>query len=396
MYNKLILPSRIETAIFNRTVNGQGKVLSEVIDTEVLRNAGKVDKINYFGNYTFVSDTLGNVRMKSKKHGNEYILTEVALKNAISKLTGKKSLVEIIPTKYHTAILNVFNKNRYTNKLQHIDQINKSFYVLTKWLFLDIVCDSLNNCNTGDITKEEHLFRFQQVGGKSYLRAILDTKYKSFSNLEMLSTAQAILNQGNWQVSRYSSDIHGNDFSLRLTQAIQDKRDAKLNEPVEYGLDLYNSETGLSSVSANVGLFVLKCTNGMVGLESTDSFRLIHNRNDGSIFNTALTNLLTNAKNKWSNMTEKYYYSKDIALNADSAKNLIKAIDKDYTLGQSLSQDIYRRFVRQGDNNLYGLIDSFTESAHRNYSINSSNFHKLEKIGSEILFAPEKFLASVN
>lgn len=374
--------------------------LANLLDKEIQIKSSKHDSFLNMNKFALeieqVDRKFHRMKLVHKNTNRSYRLTETSYRQLMVKLSDKKALSEIFLTTEYDLVISSYNaylRKTFKRLVTSIEEVNASFYSLSKILdkgLLSIVCTRLMSTHT-----EAYQFRFIQSKGVGFIRAILDKKYENFDNMDLMELlTQRFDNE--WTVKRLYQDSFSDKITLQVTKKFNNEKNNTVGTPMEYGFLFTNSETGLASVTGQVGVYVLKCTNGMVGLEASDSFSLIHNRSSKDDFINALDKLFEQGLMTWNKIALAYEKSKEIEVK--DAKELIKTICEDYSLGQKVSQDIYRLYQRdlQKDNisNLYKIVDSFTEVAHRNYNINQENFHKLTNVGSELLLNTEKFLSS--
>ena len=376
-------------ACYNAGVNdGSRTVITEILEKESLLKKDRFDGRNSIKNFKASVDAYGRLMLQHKCSGKAYALTDTAWSQLVTKLSYKLALSASLPTDVQNFILERHNRRSNATKLVYtrVDQLGWSLSKTLKGLRTEMVLRTINGLiEISPVAKESHQFKYQLIDGTPSIRSILDLKYKNFDNTELLSELESYFsnNSPDWRVVRYYSDVNGDQFRLRITKAF-DKKATNVGEPVEFSLDFKNSETGLSSVSGLVGLYVLKCTNGMRGLGDNAKFELVHNRSDQNAFKNALTKLLSEAEVIWTRMADRYFSSKEIVV--PNAELLIKSVCRDYSLGQAVSKRILETYRREGHNSLYNVADAFTEVAHKAYAFNQDGFHKLESIGSQLLF----------
>lgn len=402
----------LEVALFNARVGEEGKLLADIISVEKSRLANRYDAKNKLSNFEVILSTVGKSEFLNLRHlktGKDYRLTNVAISNLFSKLsyvpTKERSkvgnnFVNLIPANLQRVTLDTYNSSKAVKfRVNSLQEIKDTLFNTVSKLPKNLKVQILNHAIlTQKVSTETFQMKFQKVGNTSYIRCILDEKYKNFSNVDLLENLQNFLdtNKQDWKVVRYVSDVLGNDLQIRITKKFNQAL-AK-GEPVEYALSFSNSETGCASVRGEVGLYVLKCTNGMTALDEGGSFELVHNRSDKDTFINAVRHLLSNGTLIWEKIQKRYDLSKEIII--PNAEDLINSVCIDYDLGKKVSEQIMNEYkkdlAKDGKPTLFKVVDVFTEASHRFYNMSQQGFSKLENLGSDILMNTEKFLSAIN
>ncbi len=285
-----------------------------------------------------------DVSLLDKETGKEYRLSYTALKQFCEMLGVRSKLLTILEPELTK---------------QMIDQVIERFSDLNR----------------------EYLIR----ADGNRVRAMFSPEYKIFDNIDMIDLAAKHIGDQEVTLSRLSGNE--NTFSFRLLFPKMEKA-LKVGDPVQLGLDFVNSETGYHSLEMEHLLWVLKCTNGMVGTANFKGLRVPHKGNhmfDRGI--KMLDQMLEQAEFSFEKKAGLYQRSEELIIPGNVGKEIAILAAKEHVIGKSASTAMIEgaRIFDSGTVNMRQVSDIFTETAHKNYGFSSDTFKKLEYAGSDVL-----------
>ena len=319
----------------------------------------------------------GYVQLKHKTTGKSYRVTLSAIRQVFTKLGYGKLLTEIVPEKFINYVVSNMDISQKSVE-------KTSLYTFIKYLPKTLLLELTNYLlATLPVAKEVFIFRFSLLDGIPYIKAVLDKKYSSFDNIEVINN---ILEIDNFKIEELNYDI--DNFYMKLSVGTFNNEIKKVGEPVKYVITVSNSETGNSSLKMTSGILVLKCLNGMSTINESDSFKLVHNRKDNNVFKNSLVELVEKSSTSMNELLEKYEMAKSTKV--DNATLLIKEISKENKLPEKvlnkLIETYNREYLKDKTHSLFHVVDSFTEVAHRNYTMLQQSRSQLEQIGVSLLY----------
>lgn len=119
-------------------------------------------------------------------------------------------------------------------------------------------------------------------GKDAKIEAIHGSKYASLPNVRAMEVAQRELNFRGLKVDRWS--LEGRKLRLEMLgeNGVQITGTSRLNDIINHGVELWNSEDGTKRFSASAYLQMLACTNGMTRRQQQAG---VNRRHIGSSFN---------------------------------------------------------------------------------------------------------------
>lgn len=116
-----------------------------------------------------------------------------------------------------------------------------------------------------------------------YGRAWLSDRYRRLDNIEIAKTLLPEFQTLDTEVQFHNAAVTENRLYLRVTfPAMVDE--IKLGEPVRWGVELRNSETGAGMFSVNSFVLTLSCMNGMVAYRELSARHVGRRLNDEGFF----------------------------------------------------------------------------------------------------------------
>lgn len=237
------------------------------------------------------------------------------------------------------------------------------------------------------------------------VRAMLSDQFKPIDNYDVLSTSifpalEPIKNNIQIKALNLSETKMYLQFIVKSLQA-----EIKVNDVVQYGLTISNSEVGAGSLNVEGWIYRLVCSNGMVRnslfkkyhvgrrLEEDENYSIWASdtlKKELEGYQLRLRDVLKNALTMTSFNAE-VRKMKDAAL--DQIENItptIQNVTKRFGLTEKEGDHIIQQMVSNGDSTRWGLANGLTALAHG--IENPDRQYHCEKIGSEIIdLAPSEW-----
>lgn len=240
------------------------------------------------------------------------------------------------------------------------------------------------------------------VAGETQLtgRAFLGNGYKPLDNFDMMEALLPPLMGSGLRVA--SSEVTETKLYLQLaTEKISGRvGDPKLNDIVQLGLAVSNSEVGAGALSIQVLIYRLKCLNGLILPEdcALPGFRKVHvgggllkddssfrdetrRLTDAAIWAQA-RDMITAAVNQTTLDTVLDRLNGIAAVKLDNPEKAVELVSKKFDLAESESNGVMRNLIAGGDVSQWGLLNAVTALAHD--CPNYDRTVEIEAIGGKI------------
>jgi hypothetical protein len=326
------------------------KSLAEVIEQEKEYRAMKSDRLMTPDKFWFGWEAEGVPALMHQRTKKSYTLTDNAIRNLCQKFKFDIELLEHLSPKTVEYCFNqLFRAEKFARK--------------------------------------DYRYRFVNTEEGPVIRAVLGKDYQPCDNLTMLNLVYETLKDHDIKV--FKSHHTPDELFLRLVDG--DFTAHNTGEDLGKAFTFGTNELGLSSAWGMIGMIVHACTNGMLGINPEDSFRLPHvNHANGDTPQEALSRLLTHAEDSWDRIATDY--KKVAELKVLEPLKFVQKVNEDYSLGKRASKkvlDYYEVNYSVANATMKDIVDCYTEYAHKFFEINSQNHEIMERIGSELLSAKQ-------
>ncbi len=231
------------------------------------------------------------------------------------------------------------------------------------------------------------------------VRAFLSDRYRRLDNLELATTVLPIIQQmkGAQVISCEVTDTH---MYLKVINK-RLKTEVAVNDIVQAGFVISNSEVGLGSLKVEPLVYRLVCKNGLIvkdytqkkyhvgrQIENDDTAYEIYSdetlKADDKAFFMKVEDTVRTAidETKFNLTVEKLMAAKGQTTGSDPIKTVELLADK-YILNKNEEAGILRHFIMANDNSAFGLINAVTKASQDIDDYNRAT--ELERLGGEIL-----------
>jgi hypothetical protein len=208
-------------------------------------------------------------------------------------------------------------------------------------------------------------------------RAILSQSYTPLDDFDVIPMIADLL--GDYEVKIERADFSEDYTHLRVlfprTSAAM-----RVNDVVQTGLHISNSEVGLRAVHIEPLVYRLVCTNGLVRPEGQGKTSIRHVGNPARIKDT-LRNAIEDARDGTQLLVKQFKASIDEEI--DDFERLIKATGDRNQLAKYQIQNALDAWMEEKDATLYGVVNAFTRAAQREESFEDR--YQLERVGGSLL-----------
>ena len=234
-----------------------------------------------------------------------------------------------------------------------------------------------------------------------HARAFLSDRYRIVDNDQILYQALPALRDSGMEL--LSSEVTDNNLYLQA-RFPRLEGEVKVNDPVQMGLIIRNSEVGLGAISILPMVYRLVCTNGMVtGSQVKEGkFRAAHlgrqlTSGDDHIvyaddtreaYDRALMLRIRDAVTQLSDPELFYQLVAEMKRAADTpaTQDPVKAVEvvtKAYSVPESEKNKILENFLSSSDRTLWGMSNAVTATANDHASYDRAI--ELEELGGQIM-----------
>ncbi len=236
------------------------------------------------------------------------------------------------------------------------------------------------------------------------IRAFLSDRYRRLDNLELAEAVLPIIKEMKG-AEIVSADITDTHMYIKVINK-KLKAEVAVNDVVQAGIVISNSEVGLGSLKVEPLIYRLVCKNGLIvkdyaqkryhvgkQVESEESAYEIYRDEtleaDDKAFFMKVQDTVRCAVDeaKFMLSVDKLRQTKQESTGDDPIKTVEILADK-YVLNQNERGSILRHFIMTGDNSRFGLINAITRSSQDIEDYNRAT--ELERLGGELLALPIK------
>ena len=236
------------------------------------------------------------------------------------------------------------------------------------------------------------------------IRAFLSDRYRRLDNLELAEAVLPIIKEMKG-AEIVSADITDTHLYIKVINK-KLKAEVAVNDVVQAGIVISNSEVGLGSLKVEPLIYRLVCKNGLIvkdyaqkryhvgkQVESEESAYEIYRDEtleaDDKAFFMKVQDTVRCAVDeaKFMLSVDKLRQTKQESTGDDPIKTVEILADK-YILNQNERGSILRHFIMAGDNSRFGLINAITRSSQDIEDYNRAT--ELERLGGELLALPIK------
>ncbi|WP_418627413.1 DUF932 domain-containing protein [Anaerosinus sp.] len=236
------------------------------------------------------------------------------------------------------------------------------------------------------------------------IRAFLSDRYRRLDNLELAEAVLPIIKEMKG-AEIVSADITDTHMYIKVINK-KLKAEVAVNDVVQAGIVISNSEVGLGSLKVEPLIYRLVCKNGLIvkdyaqkryhvgkQVESEESAYEIYRDEtleaDDKAFFMKVQDTVRCAVDeaKFMLSVNKFRQTKQESTGDDPIKTVEILADK-YVLNQNERGSILRHFIMTGDNSRFGLINAITRSSQDIEDYNRAT--ELERLGGELLALPIK------
>ncbi|WIW69869.1 DUF932 domain-containing protein [Anaerosinus gibii] len=236
------------------------------------------------------------------------------------------------------------------------------------------------------------------------IRAFLSDRYRRLDNLELAEAVLPIIKEMKG-AEIVSADITDTHMYIKVINK-KLKAEVDVNDIVQAGIVISNSEVGLGSLKVEPLIYRLVCKNGLIvkdyaqkryhvgkQVESEESAYEIYRDEtleaDDKAFFMKVQDTVRCAVDeaKFMLSVDKLRQTKQQSTGDDPIKTVELLADK-YVLNQNERGGILRHFIMAGDNSKFGLINAITRSSQDIEDYNRAT--ELERLGGELLALPIK------
>jgi hypothetical protein len=249
----------------------------------------------------------------------------------------------------------------------------------------DLVAEQFNHF----ILDDDKKMKLRLVDNR--VKGIVSTNYKPYDDFHMFSQTKEYLDK------HYDYDVdvvNLDDEYTRLRFKINDletnmgmAEEGGIDRDLVYGgFEITNSEIGLKGMSVNSLVYRQVCTNGMMGIGSSEENEAIFGGrgNNFSVFaqKPILTRGMENAITKSDNSIYLFRKTKDIKVE-DPNKEFVRLGNK-YNLGKIHVEGIQESFKKEPQRNIFGVLNGITRYGN-SFKSDYKNRSKFEFIANDLL-----------
>ena len=231
------------------------------------------------------------------------------------------------------------------------------------------------------------------------IRAFLSDRYRRLDNLELVDAVFPVIAQMKG-AEIISSEITETHMYIKVINR-KLKAELDVNDVVQAGIVISNSEVGLGSLKVEPLIYRLVCKNGLIvkdyaqkryhvgkQIEGEDSAYELYSdetlqADDKAFFMKVQDTVRTTVdETKFHMAVDKFCATKEIKLGEDPIKTVEVLADR-YVLNQSERGSILRHFIMSADNTQFGLINAVTRASQDVQDYNRAT--EMERLGGELL-----------
>jgi len=230
----------------------------------------------------------------------------------------------------------------------------------------DLVANEFNHW----LQKEDKvvLFRNRRIDTRSsVVRGFLSDSYTKFDDKDLVETLMEIgMGERFGQALQFYAD--DKRFHLRFVmedmQVVAGKTVTDLDDILNVGVDVVNSEVGASSLVLSPLVYRQVCTNGLrVWRQSEDSSRFRHAYKTQQGFYSDVIEGIDSAISGGDGLIRQFLEAKSPDKFVQSPLDLIAELTKDSIYSKETTEKIKDCFLVEPENNWYGVVNAFTRTA---------------------------------
>ena len=224
------------------------------------------------------------------------------------------------------------------------------------------------------LTHQKNKELFLRFDGRE-VRAAFTKRYVPVDNIAILD---ALEHQGYGPNTEVEFSLDKNFMSLSIPN--QDSEMVVSSDRLRAGVNISNSEVGLSCFSVSAYFLRLACTNGLIITDKrmAGSFRHVSPK-----ILERLPELLNNANQGSQTTQEQIQIAMDSAV--DDPQSTMQTFNRQFQLGDMEGEAVQWGWDQgEGAQNMWGIVNAYTKGAQYD-ALPSESSHRLQKVGGEIL-----------
>lgn len=204
--------------------------------------------------------------------------------------------------------------------------------------------------------RENSLYRFGQISDNThYLRAFLSDKYSIFNNTDVIENLSTLIGTQFYVDSFVLTD---KNFLLRLV----DEKATVVGDTF-VGIQIRNSEVGLSRLTVELFLYKLACTNGMTVPIEGIKFEHAHYGIKREDFLTGFNFVSSKTLSFKEDMARKIRILENQPIGMNRYMEDIKFLKDTFKEDEEVVTNIINTYVDKYDKNRWGFVNAITETA---------------------------------
>lgn len=227
----------------------------------------------------------------------------------------------------------------------------------------DLVADHFNHWakkEDGDV-----LLRMKKAGGHGVIRAVLSDRYSILDNKDVMVALHEVIKelpdaellQSNLNDRITNIRIAFPELTAEFGKTVTGEKDL-----IKVGVDIDNSEVGVSSLRVIPVTYRLVCTNGMrAWVKDGDLFEQRHIHLTSDELYMRMSGAIVNAIKAGDGLVKTMRQAKGIKV--ASPLDIIKEIAQKEEYSKKLTDILINNFMVEPDNTLYGVTNAFTRTA---------------------------------
>lgn len=249
------------------------------------------------------------------------------------------------------------------------------------------------------IIEENRMVR--TLDGKA--RAWLSEKYRPLENFDLGTAILPVLLGDKENVKIESCDLTETRMYIKATTK-RLEADVKLNDPVQAGVVITNSEVGLGMIKIEPMLYRLRCLNGMISADASLRKYHVGRAAGGDVIDVAeffrdetrqaddrafflkvidVVKAVFNDDRLFNRLVNRMRETTEHRITADPVK-VVELTAKRYGFNDTEQSNVLRKLIEGADLSQYGLLNAIT-AASQDKDLSYDRATELEHIGGEII-----------
>lgn len=230
----------------------------------------------------------------------------------------------------------------------------------------DLVAEEFNHWKSHE--DKVVLFRNRRVDGRtSVIRGFLSDSYAKYDDTDLVETLmQTGLGEKYGQALQFYADdkrMHIR-FVMESMEVVAGKTVTNMDDILNVGVDVINSEVGASSLVLSPLVYRQVCTNGMrAWRQSDDSSRFRHAYRTEQVFYTDVVESLDTAIRGGDGMIRQFLEMKSPDKFVQNPLDVIEQLTKDSIYSKETTEKIKDNYLVEPEKNWYGIINAVTRTA---------------------------------